>query len=90
MQMSSSSCCSSEQLVIEDDLNTKDHEDSEEDGCCGLNCDCMCCAHVWVKETADHEELIVAVIGQKDQIVYYNNYFMSYQNKVWHPPCKDQ
>ena len=86
-QISASNCCSGDQLVVEQGIDDLSHDNTEDKGCCDLNCDCLCCGHVLITDVDKASEPIKKSVINKAETVYQNNYIMSYQNKVWHPPC---
>lgn len=90
MQLIDNQCCNAESMIHEQGIDSDTKEDSENKGCNGITCDCVCCVHLMVKSSVPNKATTAPITFDKRQSIYQNNYIMLYQNLVWHPPRKVQ
>jgi len=86
MQLIDNQCCNSESVIHAQGVDCDTENNSDNKGCNGITCDCMCCIHLMVKDFETVEEGIAPIAFDKRPATYQVNYIMLYHNLVWHPP----
>jgi len=84
----SSQCCTSNnQLVVESAINTNgDNDEEDEKGCCGLDCDCLCCIHTLIKEKQVDTVTLILEQPVSQPVHFESIYTRLMQSMIWHPP----
>ncbi len=87
--VSSVQCCSSNnELMVESAVITQD--DNDKKGCCGLDCDCLCCIHTLVKEKQTETTTIIIEQPVSQPVHFESIYTRLLQSMIWHPPKEIQ
>lgn len=87
MDFGADSCCSdSNEITIVSDYNDMENDQEEEKGCCNTDCECMCCAHVFLGEKIRKLDFCPPVLHVTTNSTYTNNYFCLLTDLIWQPP----
>jgi len=82
------SACCSDKIELDESCSDEENEDQEEEeqGCCGDNCHCTCCAHVLIPLYSNDQKTYIPEVFASQEILYNTIYQHQFSNGVWQPP----
>jgi len=90
--MESKSCCDAIQIeevtTLESDSDTPVQKESSdhEKGCCDLNCECLCCIHLFTNGTETNARVnSVKIFGDNNSSYNFSYKHLLHKN-IWQPP----
>jgi hypothetical protein len=78
-------CCNSE-VELSIGAGNETHSDHEDRGCCGNQCHCACCVHVFLDQKVSELSFDKTSNTYHFDFQYQNNYALFIRCLIWTPP----
>ena len=82
----STGCCEEDTTQVEMSVDTDDTSDDEKDDCCGGDCDCLCCSHIFTHQRVMELSIYNPPLSLKSEIAYIQSTYKTDGETPWQPP----